>query len=142
MYYSEIPVNKYEVYKSRLIRDYPSLDALIADKDKEKRRGLGIILILMIEEDWEGTYDAVSQTYDKELPRGDQDSILLITEESPNSDVLRKGLKNIADSARKVKAFDAANIIDGLLATQWKKKGFNPYILLAVAVGGFLVLKK
>lgn len=140
MYYSEIPVSSYEVYKSRLIEDYPSLDALIADK--EKRTDLGILLILMIEEDWDGTYDAVSQTYSKELPRGDQDSILLITEESPNSDVLRKGLKNIADAARKLKAFDAANIIDGLLATQWKKKGFNPYILLAVAVGGFLVFKK
>jgi hypothetical protein len=122
----------YAVYLDEAVQKIPSLSHAL--KNQESRDLLGSLIILIINKDLEPSSLADSQELD----------IYTITDFAPNQKSLWEGVQNISKFARQLKAYDAANMLDGLLKNQWRIqiKNHTPLIIGGILIGGLLLLNR
>ena len=122
----------YAVYLDEAVQKIPSLSHAL--KNQESRDLLGSLIILIINKDLSPSLLSNSQELD----------IYTITDFAPNEKSLWEGVQNISILARQLQAYDAANMLDGLLKNQWgiQKKNHTPLIIGGIIIGGLLLLKR
>ena len=122
----------YAVYLDEAVQKIPSLSHAL--KNQESRDLLGSLIILIINKDLSPSLLSNSQELD----------IYTITDFAPNEKSLWEGVQNISILARQLQAYDAANMLDGLLKNQWgiQKKNHTPLIIGGILIGGLLLLNR